>query len=272
MGAKFLAVLGAAGVIASFLGAGFLGAAVLITGVLITEADAAETYRTTQTVSVLDAPNGRVIDKFAAGEKFTSDENNGSFVRVSGYFPNGGKWRKNERAWWAADKFLQNITPPALLARAKGVKRALMVDKKHFTLTVFDTIGSEKTVVFAARVGLGMDECLAADEGGKCYFTEAGEYKVEFKVFDPDGIKWCIPQSMEKEARYAESVARGERCFRGSLGNFALNIGKTYAIHGTSNPKSIGKRSSHGCIRVKNSDAEMLYKLMKEGDQVIIGE
>ncbi len=43
---------------------------------------------------------------------------------------------------------------------------------------------------------------------------------------------------------------------------------KGYGIHGTSNPRSIGKRASHGCIRLRNSDVEELLGLVAVGDAV----
>ncbi len=43
---------------------------------------------------------------------------------------------------------------------------------------------------------------------------------------------------------------------------------KGYGIHGTNAPRSIGKRASHGCIRMRNRDVEELFKLVKVGDPV----
>ena len=45
---------------------------------------------------------------------------------------------------------------------------------------------------------------------------------------------------------------------------------KGYGIHGTNVPQSIGKASSHGCIRLRNSDVEQLFPLMEVGDTVEI--
>ena len=46
-----------------------------------------------------------------------------------------------------------------------------------------------------------------------------------------------------------------------------------YGIHGTNEPKSIGKAASHGCIRMARSDLEELYALVSEGDTVeLIGQ
>ena len=41
-------------------------------------------------------------------------------------------------------------------------------------------------------------------------------------------------------------------------------------IHGTSNEKSIGKPSSHGCIRMKNIDIIELFKKVHENTLVFL--
>jgi lipoprotein-anchoring transpeptidase ErfK/SrfK len=46
-----------------------------------------------------------------------------------------------------------------------------------------------------------------------------------------------------------------------------------YGIHGTNEPKSIGKAASHGCIRMAKADLEEFYTLVSVGDQVeIVGQ
>jgi lipoprotein-anchoring transpeptidase ErfK/SrfK len=48
---------------------------------------------------------------------------------------------------------------------------------------------------------------------------------------------------------------------------------KGYGIHGTNEPKSIGKAASHGCIRMAKADLEELYPLVQVGDTVeIVGQ
>lgn len=46
-----------------------------------------------------------------------------------------------------------------------------------------------------------------------------------------------------------------------------LNI-KGYGIHGTNEPKSIGKAASHGCIRMAKRDLEEMYAMVSVGDTV----
>ena len=46
-----------------------------------------------------------------------------------------------------------------------------------------------------------------------------------------------------------------------------------YGIHGTNEPKSIGKAASHGCIRMGKADLEEFYELVSVGDTVeLVGQ
>lgn len=45
---------------------------------------------------------------------------------------------------------------------------------------------------------------------------------------------------------------------------------KGYGIHGTNQPKSIGKAASHGCIRMAKADLEELFVRVRVGDAVEI--
>ena len=48
---------------------------------------------------------------------------------------------------------------------------------------------------------------------------------------------------------------------------------KGYGIHGTNEPKSIGKAASHGCIRMAQKDLEEMYELVSVGDTVeLVGQ
>jgi hypothetical protein len=48
--------------------------------------------------------------------------------------------------------------------------------------------------------------------------------------------------------------------------------GTTYAIHGNSNERSIGKSVSQGCIRMHNNDIQWLFDHVRTGTPVIIAE
>jgi lipoprotein-anchoring transpeptidase ErfK/SrfK len=51
-----------------------------------------------------------------------------------------------------------------------------------------------------------------------------------------------------------------------------LNL-KGYGIHGTNEPRSIGKAASHGCIRMGKKDLEEMFEMVRVGDEVeLIGQ
>jgi lipoprotein-anchoring transpeptidase ErfK/SrfK len=53
------------------------------------------------------------------------------------------------------------------------------------------------------------------------------------------------------------------------LGTRWIGLGQRgYGIHGTNEPRSIGKRASHGCIRMNQADVEELFELVRAGDLV----
>jgi lipoprotein-anchoring transpeptidase ErfK/SrfK len=51
---------------------------------------------------------------------------------------------------------------------------------------------------------------------------------------------------------------------------FANGADTLYRIHGTNDPRSIGKAVSSGCIRLLNEDIAELYELVKRGTKVIV--
>jgi len=43
-----------------------------------------------------------------------------------------------------------------------------------------------------------------------------------------------------------------------------------YGIHGTNDPRSVGRVISHGCIRIYNNDILDLYRRARVGTEVIV--
>ena len=53
------------------------------------------------------------------------------------------------------------------------------------------------------------------------------------------------------------------------LGDYALDLGWTgYVIHGTNRPYGVGRRVSHGCVRLYPEDIEKLFSLVRVGTPV----
>lgn len=55
------------------------------------------------------------------------------------------------------------------------------------------------------------------------------------------------------------------------LGQFALSLGwPGYLIHGTTQPSSIGKPASHGCMRMYPEDVAVLFSMVEVGTSVTV--
>ncbi len=230
----------------------------------------AKSYRLHTIAVVRNRPDGPIIDIWDRGTPFTSGHTDGDWLQVTGHFPDD-RWEPAPQPMWISRYYARTFTPQVVnrtTQRPASVQRYIRVNKSSFRLEVIERQAETEKVIFATKVALGMDRCLPREKGGRCYYTEPGEYKVRWKVHDPKGIEWCIPKSMEQE--YPQDIASNKRCFRGPLGQFALNIGKSYAIHGTNRPQSLGRRVSHGCVRAANDAMKRLYQMMDVGDRVII--
>ncbi len=106
---------------------------------------------------------------------------------------------------------------------------------------------------------------------GREGFTWSGTHRITMKKEWPE---WRPPQEMierelKKHNRRLPEVMEGGP--ENPLGARALYIGNTlYRIHGTNNPRSIGRNVSSGCIRMVNDDVIDLYERVKVGAKVIV--
>ena len=231
----------------------------------------ARTYQLERASRLRDGPRGRPMKRWQPGTRFTVRRRRGEWLAVSGHFPDG-RWQPLAAERWVPAAAARDISPPPAIPKPEGAERFALVDKSEFELRVVQEADGQRQVLYRTTVGLGMDDCLPEAQGGNCYYTEPGTYHVRWRIYRPDGIDWCIPESMADEPEYAADLARGQRCFEGVLGRFALNIGKSYAIHGTRDLASLGKKESHGCIRGRPADVRKVWRYLREGDRVVIRE
>lgn len=209
-------------------------------------------------------------EPLASGTVITTNQEDKHTLKITGHFP-GESWQPTTEPMWLAKPVrMQNRTQPKMFQRPDDVTRVAVIDKSSFLVTVYEVDEAQSVKLVTAPVALGYDRCLSQAKGGKCYYTPEGEFEIEFKLFDPDGINWCVPKKMEAE--FKQKLARGERCWRGIMGQHALHFGNSLFLHGTSNPNSIGSRTTHGCVRLRNSDIEVIFRLMQNGDLVLISE
>jgi lipoprotein-anchoring transpeptidase ErfK/SrfK len=55
------------------------------------------------------------------------------------------------------------------------------------------------------------------------------------------------------------------------LGDYALYLSDEIAIHGTQEESTVGRASSHGCLRMRNADIAVVFPLVEVGTRVVIG-
>ncbi len=80
---------------------------------------------------------------------------------------------------------------------------------------------------------------------------------------------WTPPASLREEnPDLPEIVPAGPN---NPLGKYAMDLSwPRFLIHGTNDPKSIGNKESHGCIRLYPEDIESLFALVEIGTKVQI--
>jgi len=87
--------------------------------------------------------------------------------------------------------------------------------------------------------------------------TPVGTFKVENKLVDP---VW-----------YSTSAVVPAGSPENILGTRWLGISKAgYGIHGTTDPASLGKQVTAGCVRMLNADVEEVYAILPTGTEVTI--
>ena len=141
---------------------------------------------------------------------------------------------------------------PTMHVLPPGNRDGIVVNLSELRLYYF----ADDNTVMTFPIGIGR-------EGWETPVTET---EVTNKRKNPS---WRPPDSIRAEKPdLPEVVPPGPN---NPLGQHALSLGKPgYLIHGTNNPNSIGKRASHGCIRMYPEDIAALFEVVEEGTPVYI--
>jgi len=97
--------------------------------------------------------------------------------------------------------------------------------------------------------------------------TPIGERVIERKVKNP---VWAKPDWAFIEEGYLPPTNPEERFDPFSLGDYALYLGNGYIIHGTLFQTLLGRRVTHGCIRLGDEDLELIYRNVRIGSRVYL--
>jgi len=117
----------------------------------------------------------------------------------------------------------------------------------------------------ARRYGVGVGRAGLAFRGS----ATVGR-KAKWPSWTP--TKNMIRREPGKYARYAKGVPGGPGNPLGSRALYLYRSGRDtmYRIHGTTQPSSIGRSVSNGCIRMINAHVEDLYERVPVGAKVVV--
>jgi len=132
-------------------------------------------------------------------------------------------------------------------AAAPGTVLVNLSEMRLYYTSPLDGAGASWVVTFPIGVG---------DEGTE---TPLGMFTVVGREADP---VWYVPPSIRKEdPDLPASVPAGPD---NPLGSHALRLSAhNVLIHGTNRPYAVGRKASHGCLRLYPEDIPWLYRLVK---------
>jgi lipoprotein-anchoring transpeptidase ErfK/SrfK len=145
----------------------------------------------------------------------------------------------------------------------KGVY--IVVDSYRNRLRLIQNGRTIRTAVCSTGTGI----VLRDPRTGKTWVfdTPVGERVVERKVKHP---VWAKPDWAFIEEGWIPPSDPNERFDDASLGDYALYIGDGFIIHGTLFKSLLGRRVTHGCIRLGDEDLEFVYRHAPIGTRVYL--
>lgn len=211
-------------------------------------------------------------------------EAKGIYQRLINEFPNAGEiinWQKKIEDLNLKLLFSPTITPKSILYSIKPGDTLAKIAKEFKTtpelimksnqLTTDRILPGRKIKVWTGTFSIVIDKSqniliLKSDEEIiKTYLvstginnsTPTGNFKIINKLQNPTWFK----------AGAVVSPGSPENILGSRWLGFDL---PGYGIHGTTDPKSLGKQVTQGCVRMSNSDIEELYIIIPVGTEVTI--
>ena len=147
------------------------------------------------------------------------------------------------------------LVPDTLGAAPLPAATKIVVDESDRTLTLLDE-GGKVIAQFPASTGSEHDP------------LPIGEWKVNGVGRNPT---YNYNPKLFWDAKPGETKAKVPAGPNNPVGVVWIDLSKDhYGIHGTPEPRMIGKTESHGCIRLTNWDAAKVADMVKPGFQVLL--
>jgi hypothetical protein len=140
----------------------------------------------------------------------------------------------------------------------------ITVDLSTNTLYLF----KDGALQIKSAAATGSGKVLETRDDIWMFKTPQGHMTVKRKLVDP---VWRKPDwAYLEDGRPVPRTDHPSRYVKGHLGKYALDLGEGIMIHGTDDPHSIGRRVSHGCIRLPNDALAKVYRAASVGTDVFI--
>lgn len=179
------------------------------------------------------------------------------------------------------------VTPPPPPRKPKP-RKPLTLQQKHDELTknlaalapkgIYLLIDTGTNRLYLMRGGCALRAAVCSTGSGRflpdvprnrewTFDTPKGEFKIRRKVVNPVWIKpdWAFIEEGEPIPRNQKDRLAPEE-----LGDYAMDLGDGYLIHGTLYERSLGMSVTHGCVRLGAKDLEAIFKTVKIGTPVYI--
>jgi L,D-transpeptidase YbiS len=141
----------------------------------------------------------------------------------------------------------------------------LVIDTGRNLLTLHEDGRPPRSAVCSTGSGRALED--PASNRRWVFDTPRGEFFVRNKWPNPVWIKpdWAFLEIGEPIPRsLAERLAPAE------LGDYAMDLGDGYLIHGTLYQRALGLSITHGCVRLGDDDLEAIYRKVRVGTAVYI--
>ena len=166
-------------------------------------------------------------------------------------------------------------TRTSLERQVQTVDRKLLLKIPRSYYLVINSSANEFTLYKGTQM-ISRDKCSTGsyillkngEEQQWMFKTPTGEFRVRGKTTAP---VWKKPDwAFVEEGLQVPSPNHPSRFEYGVLGDYALNLGDGYLIHGTLYQRFLGLPVTHGCIRLSDENLELIYQSLTIGSRVYI--
>jgi len=182
------------------------------------------------------------------------------------------------KSWFASTQLnVKNIDKQIQISKSNiaSLQRKLddlMPDKPYILVNTSENrfvLRNSKDTIRTGMCSTGKDEILIYPNGTRKPFkTPKGMFTVQLKRRNP---VWTKPDwAFIEEGLKPPSARSSERYDEATLGDYALNIGDGYMLHGTLYQRFLGLPVTHGCVRIGAADLEVIFNTLDKGAKVFI--